>query len=562
MTSRSFGRYGVGVKAALLYASVSLEALGVRNATPLFIATATVEAKDVTSAHFGLGGTPPTVLVADRRELFKLSDGGSGEGGGDALHGTFARLNFGADAHTARARAAGEALVAYFARLALLPRAGGAYVEFSLDAAASEALGCGSLLSGGVEATVVAPSPLRVLSRITNEALHCGRAVVIEAAQLLGGGGGGGGNGGGGGGGAGGGGGGGGSGAAVAVTSITTTASCISIIATGIEDTPGWQTEGREQLARALRVPLACVAVAAARAKAESSLISAEVRVWIALTPERGLGGGAGVASPASRECALVHILRFASGVPLLGFGAGTCALSRGAADASVWASIGLTLERAARGTASRRTAAALSAAPAAPTPHARRSVSVDAPGAWIASSAVVGFPLVPFAEARVLIDISSAPGAPPQAFTDLAKVALRLGRGARCPAALTRVATRSAFAALRAQLPANLLEPASVRHLRLLRDVYLPDVAAQLAAALGDAGEGSSVWRAVRLAVETAAGGELPGGSFVEQLDAVRRFLAARLDAQADLVLSVADEAGGVGVGVGVGGEIGRAHV
>lgn len=268
------------------------------------------------------------------------------------------------------------------------------------------------------------------------------------------------------------------------------------------------------------------------------------------MTPDGGGGGGGGSggsggenAPPASRESALIHILRFSCGVPLIK-GASACALTRGASDNQIWSGIGLTLERAARGPPSRRTIAALSGAPAAPLAR-RSSVAVDAPGAFIASSSVIGFPLVPFAEARVFIDARGTPGAPPLAFTDLSKTSLRLGRGARCPAALTRVALKTAFVTLRAQLPANLLEPASARHVRLLRDVYLPDIAAQLVAALSDAGEGSNTWHQARQIVESVAGA-LPIGSFQVQLEAVRRFLAARLDAQADLVLSVAEEVGG----------------
>jgi hypothetical protein len=512
---RGFGRYGIGVKAALLYASSSLELLGIPNATPLFIATATAEATSLTSAYLGIGGLPLSVKVIDRRELSK--EGGDDDNIKD-LHGTFIRLSLSADAYTARARIAGDELQAYFARFALLPRAGGADIEFSLDTAASLALCC----NDGNSALIV-PTPARSFSHIANEALVNGREAIAVANQSLGTGGG-----------------------AAAGPNLEDISSGISINAPGIEHVPGWQIKGREQLARALRVPLACVAVAAARAATTGPMV--EVRVWIVMTPDGsggdGGGGGDGNAPPASRESALIHILRFSCGVPLIR-GASACALSRGAIDnQSIWSGIGLTLERAARGAPSRRTVAALSAAPAAPL--ARRSVMVDAPGAWIATSSVGGFPLVPFSEARVFIDARGTPGAPPLAFTDLSKTSLRLGRGgARCPAALTRVALKSALATLRTQLPANLLEPASARHVRLLRDVYLPDIAAQLVAALSDAGEGSNTWQQARQNVESVAG-TLPLGSFQVQLEAVRRFLATRLDAQADLVLSVADEVGG----------------
>jgi hypothetical protein len=444
----SFGRYGVGVKAALLYATRSLQELGSPDATPLHIVTSTLEDDHVTSARVGLGGEPLAPLVACERYLK----------GDISLKGTLARLVLAADASTANALASGEELLAYFTRIALIPRVGGATIEVFISPEAADALGfSGSVREGGRMGLLAAPTPapvsafpLGVLSRIANDALENGRRAAAAGVRALlqgppppaGGDGG---------------------------TSLLNGDDADggedeggglpdapaqggwSLRSEGVSSARGWQERGRAQLARALRVPLSCVSVGTARG---TRAASAEVRVWIALTPDAaggdgggdgsgdgggcggGDGGGPAPPPPASRESALVHVLRFASSVPLLR-GAGACALASGAAERAAWADAGLALARCAPrggGAASRRALATLRAAPAAPPRAGARhccSARVDAPGAWTASSAIAGFPLVPFAVLRVLVDARPARGGgAPLEFTDLGKSAVARSAG------------------------------------------------------------------------------------------------------------------------------------
>jgi trimeric autotransporter adhesin len=269
----------------------------------------------------------------------------------------------------------------------------------------------------------------------------------------------------------------------------------------------------------------------------------------------------------------LVHVLRFANAVPLLA-SPSTCALTRGAVDAVDWAQVGLSLVPLAGGAGltwlTARARAELIALPAAPAASGDGgdTVSVDAPGAYLAQSAVPDFPLVPFTCLRILIDVSGGGGAgAPLPFGDLTKThvldqasTVDVGGGdddgggrpppPPCPTVSSTVAAAVAAAlqALRASLPPGLLEPSDVLQRRLLTAVYLPSIAEHLAAVVRQAGPRSRAWadaRATMLGVAAAWGADDEEGddtsTFPERL---RAFLLDKLSGTAGTALAIADAA------------------
>jgi hypothetical protein len=541
----ALGRYGVGLKAAILFAQSSVASLlrsaagvaaeledgggggggsrtlSARARCPLLAATSLAGEQGVRAAHLGVDaadGTPreePVAAAPTRLE-------GRAGGGGTAVALTFAY-----PAGTPASGAAAGELAAYCARLAFAPRQG-ATVHFSLGGCALAAL---LPPRGGA-----APPPPADAAAAAAAVWPPPWAAPPGALRPAGAGG-------------------------------------FTLRADG--EASGDEAMHRFGLCQRAAVPPRCVARGEAAAAGGGRVV-----VWALLAP---LAAAGGARMGGGSRAAPVHVLRFAEGVPLLR-NAHACALTRGAVEGVAWAAeFGLRLEPLQRGGGSgggeegggggggggggrltaRATAALLARFPAAPATCGRvDTAAVDGPGAFLAASAVEGYPDVPWEGLRLLVDArgGSTGGL---SFGDLTKTHLLScggggergdgdgGRGGgggggdsdSSLAGAAADATLTAMRALRSQQPPGFLLPAEQQQRALLVRVYLPGVVAALEGALVRVGAGSLL--AAGVARLMAAGG---GGGSATLAAAVTAQLRRKLGAFAAAALG-----GGGGAGSAV---------
>jgi hypothetical protein len=530
----ALGRYGVGLKAAILFAQGSVEALLRSEAAgaagggggggggggppaaggspllaafarcPLLVATSRAGEPGVRAARVGVDAAGGAAREEPAAAPARVRAGGGG---------TAAALTFAFPAGTPASAAAARELLAYGARLALAP-ARRASVWLSLDC---EALAALLPPRGGGSGSGSDPAPPRLPPPA--DVLPWQRAPAPPPA-----------------------------------------ARARTLLAEG--EPSADPALHRFALCVRSGLPAPCVARGEARAAG-----GARVTVWALLTPvgagPAGAGGGGGGGAPRG----LVHVLRFAEGVPLLR-GAPACALTRGVTEGVAWAAqFGFSVAPlqpsgggGGRLLSARAAAALLERHPAAPAPAGGGGggAGVDGPGAFLAAAAVAGRPGAPFEVLRLLVDARAGGGT--LHFGDLCKTHLAegdgegegegegggggggaLAGGGASLAAAAADAALAAMVALRAQQPAGALLPAEEQQRALLVKVYLPGAVAALEGAVARAGAGSLLAEgAARLAAAAGGGGGGGGGGgvhaalFAELRRRLGAFAAAALGAAA----------------------------
>lgn len=230
----------------------------------------------------------------------------------------------------------------------------------------------------------------------------------------------------------------------------------------------------------------------------------------------------------------VVHLLRFGCGTPLLSHGS-ACAITEGACRLVDWSNLGISIapfataaaSTTADGSLSQKARRLLASAPA--TAAAYDTTDADLDSAFLALSAVGDDPCVPFTNLRLIVDLQAVPGDAPccddearpcdsteggsrgreeaaampnpysvihrcgrVAFGDLAKTHLSVSDPGY--AAVVAEATQGALSALAAGMP-GVFCSASARRDDLLFNTFIPTIAAELAAivSLAPAATGSS---------------------------------------------------------------------